>query len=262
MRVEQLGEGEPDIAVVAAIHGDEPCGVHAVERLLDERPPVRKPVKLVVANEEALAQGVRYLDEDMNRAFPGDPDADTHEGRLAAELYAAVEDCLTFSIHSTRSHAEPFAVFDEMTEYVREVIPRLPVATVVETGPSVDGRLFTSLDVVEVEAGLQGSDRAVENADRLTRAFLTATGVLPGDAPPKPIPHYRLREQIPKLEADQYEVFVENFAYVEPGTTFAAVDGEPQVADEPFYPVLLSADGYPTVFGYTADRIGELTAEA
>lgn len=38
MRVAQLGEGDPEIAVVGGIHGDEPCGVHAVERLIEERP--------------------------------------------------------------------------------------------------------------------------------------------------------------------------------------------------------------------------------
>ncbi|WP_435333744.1 succinylglutamate desuccinylase [Haloarchaeobius sp. TZWWS8] len=262
MRVEQLGEGEPNLAVVAAIHGDEPCGVRAVERLIEERPPVHKPVKLVIANEEALEAGVRYLDEDMNRTFPGDPNAETHEGRLAAELYEEVKNCLTFSIHSTRSHAEPFAVFDEMTPYVRDVIPRLPVASVVETGPAVDGRLITAIDVIEVEAGLQGTERAAENADRLARAFLTATGALPGDAPARAIPHFRIREQIPKVEADEYEVFVENFERVESGTTFAAADGQEQVATDDFYPVLLSTDGYPHVFGYSADRVGELTADS
>ncbi|MCT9097727.1 succinylglutamate desuccinylase/aspartoacylase family protein [Haloarchaeobius sp. HME9146] len=262
MLVEQLGEGEPELAVVAGIHGDEPCGVRAVERLIDEQPPVRRPVKLVVANEEALEAGVRYLEEDMNRTFPGDPDADTHEGRLAAAVYAEVEDCLTFSIHSTRSHADPFAVYDRMTEHVRNVVPRLPVAAVVETGDSVDGRLTTAVDVIEVEAGLQGTDAAAENADRLTRAFLTATGALPGDAPAKPIPHFRLHERIPKVPAERYEVFVENFQRVAPGTTFAAADGDEQVADAEFYPVLLSTDGYEDVFGYAATRLGHLTAEA
>ncbi|WP_267640637.1 succinylglutamate desuccinylase/aspartoacylase domain-containing protein [Haloarchaeobius amylolyticus] len=259
MLVEQLGDGDPEIAVVAGIHGDEPCGVRAVERLLDDEPTVRRPVKLVVANEEALEQGVRYLEADMNRVFPGDPDADTHEERLAAAVQAEVEDCLTFSIHSTRSYDDPFAVYDVLTEYVRQIIPRLPVAAVVETGDSVEGRLQTSVDVIEVEAGLQGSEAAAENADRLTRAFLTATGVLPGNVPANAIPRFRLHERIPKAPAERYEVFVENFQRVDSGTAYAAVDGHEQVAEGDFYPVLLSTDGYEDVFGYTASRLDDLT---
>jgi len=33
MDVHDLGEGEPEVAVVGAIHGDEPCGARAVRRL-------------------------------------------------------------------------------------------------------------------------------------------------------------------------------------------------------------------------------------
>lgn len=64
MRVETLGEGTPAVAVVGAIHGDEPCGVHAIERFLAEEHRIREPVKLVVANERALARGERYVEAD------------------------------------------------------------------------------------------------------------------------------------------------------------------------------------------------------
>ena len=40
MRVETLGEGEPEVAVVGAIHGDEPCGATAVEAVLETDPDV------------------------------------------------------------------------------------------------------------------------------------------------------------------------------------------------------------------------------
>ncbi len=91
MRVAQLGSGTPEIAVVAGIHGDEPCGVRAVERLLDDPPAVERPVKLVVANETALERRVRFVDEDLNRTFPGDPNAKTHEGQLAHRLVEELE---------------------------------------------------------------------------------------------------------------------------------------------------------------------------
>lgn len=255
MRVAQLGTGTPEIAVVAGVHGDEPCGVRAVERLLADRPPVDRPVKLIVANERALERQVRYVDEDLNRAFPGDPDADTHEGRLAARLVAELEGCLAFSLHSTQSHAEPFAIVDGIDERTLDVCTRLPVAALVETGAYAEGRLFSDVETIEAECGLQGSDTAAENADRLTRAFLTATNCLPGDAIARELPTYRLVDRIPKATADTYEVFVENFTRVEAGDSFAAIDGDEQVASEAFYPVLLSPYGYRDVFGYAAKKL-------
>ncbi|GAB3037583.1 M14 family metallopeptidase [Natronobiforma cellulositropha] len=255
MRVAQLGTGTPEVAVVAGIHGDEPCGVRAIERLLADRPRVTRPVKLVVVNEEALERQVRFVDEDLNRAFPGDPDAETHEGRLAADLVAELEGCLTFSMHSTQSHSEPFAIVHGIDDLAREICPQLPVAALVETGNFSRGRLFSSVETIEVECGLQGSETAAENADRLTRAFLTAVGALPGDTVSRELPVYQLIERIPKTDADTYEVFVENFRRVDAGAPFAAADGDTQVAAEPFYPVLMSSYGYRNVFGYAAKKL-------
>jgi len=259
MKVTTLGDGSPDVAIVAAIHGDEPAGVRPIDRLLDEVPAVDRPVKLIVANERALERGVRYVDEDLNRAFPGDPNAGTHEGRLAARLATELAGCTTLSIHSTQSHDEPFAVANRLVDPVRDLIPRLPVTAVVETGDLVQGRLFESVErLVEVEAGLQGSEGAAENADRIARAFLVAMGVLPGTVPPREVPVFRLTEQVSKTPADRYEVFVENFERVAAGETFAAADGVETVAQEDFYPVLMSPDGYGDVYGYAADRVGTI----
>jgi succinylglutamate desuccinylase len=259
MKVTTLGDGPASVAIVAAIHGDEPAGVRPIDRLLEETPVVERPVKLIVANEEALERNVRYLDEDLNRAFPGSPDAGTHEGRLAARLETELEGCTTLSIHSTQSHDEPFAVANRLVDPIRDLIPRLPVTAVVETGSFVQGRLFESVgSLVEVEAGLQGTDEAAENADRIARAFLVATGVLPGTVPTRELPVFRLTDQVSKVPADRYDVFVENFERVAAGEAFAAADGVETVADEEFYPVLMSPDGYGDVYGYAADRVGTI----
>jgi len=86
-------------------------------------------VRLIVANEAALDAGVRYLDADLNRSFPGDPDAESHEARLADELLDALDGCSTLAIHSTQSYAEPFAVVDSMDEVARAVAPRTSRST-------------------------------------------------------------------------------------------------------------------------------------
>jgi len=261
MRVEQRGEGTPEVAVVGGIHGDEPCGVRAVERLLDEPLTVDRPVKFIVANEEAIARDQRYVDADLNRAFPGDPDAEEHERRLAAEISEEIEGCLTLAIHSTQSYAEPFAVVDGIDDLAREIPPQLSVTALVETSEYIEGRIFVAADAVEIEAGLQGSPEAEENALRIAREFLTATGVLPGDTVRREVPVYKLLRAIDKRPASEYEVFAENFERVPAGEPFAAMDGESVTAETDFFPVLLSAYGYSSVFGYAAERVGSVGGE-
>ena len=271
MRVYELGEGTPEVAIIGGIHGDEPCGPVAIERLVAESPAVRRPVKLIVANEEALDAGVRFLDEDLNRAFPGDVDAESHERRLAAALSRELRGCTTLSLHSTQSYAEPFALVDRVDAVTRAICPRLPISVVVETDRFTDGRLIEHPHTIEVECGLQGTDEAAENGYDLVRAFLDATDVLDDDDERVPaatratttgdgeVVVYRLLDPIPKSKEGTHEVFATNFEHVDAGDRFAATDGSPVVADRSFYPVLLSANGYEEIFGYIAERVGPLS---
>ncbi|MFB6108108.1 MAG: succinylglutamate desuccinylase/aspartoacylase family protein [Haloplanus sp.] len=258
MRIREFGD-DPDVAVVAAVHGDEPCGPQAVEELLADPPAFDRGVKFVVANERALERDVRYVDDDLNRSFPGDADAESHEKRLAADLLAELEGCTTLSLHSTQSYADPFALVDAVSPETAAVCSRLPVDAVVETDAYAEGRLIDYPGTVEVECGRQWSESAARNARDVVEAFLGATGVLPSAAAdPRDVPVFRMTGRVPKAAADDYEVFVENFEEVPRGTQFAAVDGDAEVAEESFYPILMSAEGYERVFGYAGHRVGRL----
>ena len=264
MRIYELGEGTPELAVVGGIHGDEPCGPLAIERLLAEEPAVERPVKFIIANEEALEAGQRYLDADLNRVFPGDADATDHERRLAHDLAREIQGCTTLALHSTQSTPKPMGVIRSVDEVARAIYPRLPVDVLIETDAHTEGRLVEYPHTIEVECGLQGTDEAAENGYDLVRAFLAATGALPVpaadsrfDTPdPKEVHVFRLEQPIPKPEGSSYDVFVTNFEPVSEGTAFAAVDGEPLYAEADFYPVLFSPNGYEDIFGYVAERVG------
>ena len=276
MRVEQIGEGDPEVAIVGGIHGDEPCGVEAIERLLAEPPGGDDPVQLIVANERAIEEAVRYTERDLNRSFPGDPESDAYEERLAAEITEAVSGRLTLALHSTQSSAVPFMVVDRIDDLTRVLAHALSVHAIVDTSQFIDGRLFASTRTIEVECGLQGSAGAAEAAERLSREYIEATATLAEihsqvdrseaaskladyegelDAASGSIPAFRLVHQIEKAPGETYDVTAENFEEVPAATPFAAIDGDPIVAEEAFYPVLLSARGYETVFGYAAELV-------
>jgi succinylglutamate desuccinylase len=261
MRVETVGDGPAEIAVVGGIHGDEPCGVEAVERMLDDRPALQRPVKFVIANEAAIDQGERYVDEDLNRAFPGDPDGETHESRLAHELSLELADCQILALHSTQSYQGMFGLVDDVGEFERRICPRLSIDAVVETCDFTDGRLFeVARRLLEVECGYQGSATARENAVQVTREFIAATGALDAETARKrdALPVYRLDEPVPKRGADSYEVRASNFTQVAAGDVYATAGDERYVAESDFYPVLMSPHGYEDVFGYAAEHVGTL----
>ena len=261
MRVETLGEGDPELAVVGGIHGDEPAGVRAVEHFLETRPTLERPVKFVIANEPAIEQEVRYVEADLNRSFPGRADGQSEELRLAHELGEELRGCVTLALHTTQSYEGLFALVDEIRDLAREVCPQLSVDAVVETGHA-EGRIFeVAPDTIEVECGYQGSDQAARNARQVTTEFLAATGALPDEPTPdqSELPVFRLGDPVPKNAAETYEVYVDNFEAVLSGEKVAAADDSVVFAERDFHPVLLSAYGYEDVFGYMGAHVGTLS---
>jgi succinylglutamate desuccinylase len=65
--------GGPAVVILAGMHGNEPAGVHAAENIIDKldgvTPDINGQLIAVRANLRALEQGVRYIDEDMNRLW-------------------------------------------------------------------------------------------------------------------------------------------------------------------------------------------------
>lgn len=80
-----------DVVISCGVHGNETAPVEVVDRLLQRIMAgdlkINARVLIVFANLQALRQGVRYVEEDMNRLFGGKLDAkDSSEQRRATVL--------------------------------------------------------------------------------------------------------------------------------------------------------------------------------
>lgn len=264
------GPGEPEVAIVGGVHGDEPSGVRAIEQVLAADPDLRRGVAFVEANPPALAAGERYLDADLNRSFPGDEAAAARERRLAARVLDAVEGCDVLSLHSTHSTPQPMALLSRRQPRALELAAGLPVEHVIDETDAIDGALTEHAPAVTLEAGCQGTDAAAETAERFVYAFLRLTGALPGDPEDVDRTYYRLDEPVEKPPdapdevacSELFDLRVDNFERVEAGTAWATADGEPYVAEEPFVPVLMSECGYDGILGYRASVLADTLAGA
>jgi hypothetical protein len=255
-QVKVVGDGEPSVAVVGSIHGDEPSGAKAIERILSSPPDHQKAVKYVIANPPALERGVRYIDADMNRVFPGDKDSDDRERRLAARVCEETSGYTTLALHSTRSQPEPFALMSQCDRELLTLASRLPVAHVVDESEISEGSFTNCGSVVSVECGCQGTAPATDTAERVVCAFLDAVGAADTVYEPGSDPDYfAVRDQVPKDPDATHELLVDNFCRVEEGEAYALSDGADIVADQPFYPILMSPDGYEEVLGYGGEKV-------
>lgn len=252
MKVVERGTGAPRVAVVGGIHGDEPAGKVIVERLIDELTVDSGTVQLVIANEPALDAGERYTEADLNRSFPGDPDGEHYEQRLAAELVEVLEGAdAVLAIHSSKSAPPPFAIFSKLTESVRRSVTGMPVEHVLDSG-FLRGTTLDSVipHTVSLEAGHQGSQDAAAFGYEATLAFLRAHGILQDEPPTfSPVTLVVGEEEVPKGGGTP-QVNYRNFEEMEVGSVFARDDEVVHEVDrEGIVPVLASEEGYDDIFG-------------
>ncbi|MCJ7479075.1 MAG: succinylglutamate desuccinylase/aspartoacylase family protein [Candidatus Nanohaloarchaeota archaeon QJJ-7] len=251
MKVEKRGEGEPEITVLGSVHGDEPAGKKAIERILSEDLDYERPVQFIVANEEALEKGRRFLETDLNRSFPGSEESNSREERLAHELLEQVEDTKVLDIHTTHSYPEPFATLKNLDEETLELVRAAGVDRAVYF-PLESNTLTEYVErSVIVEAGRQGTEEAVDNAVEVIRNFLAYHGVIDSDYEVSDPELFQYQDTV---DGD-WEFTAENFEVVEEGETFAVRKGETLEADEPFYPVLMSTQGYEGMLGFKAKKL-------
>ncbi len=247
MKVMEKGPGKPEIAVVAAVHGDEPCGKKAIENFLESDQELEKAVKFVVANEEALEKGERFIDTDLNRTFPGDSSSEEHEERLAAELLEELEGLKILVLHSMKEFEEVFSLVNG----IEEGLLKAPgVEKAVNVRPLDEGSIEKFLDAVSVETGEKGSEEAVENSYEVMENFLAYFDAVDREIDPVRPEIFEMYEEVP----GDYDFLAENFRKVEEGEKFAKNQEEELVAEEAFYPILMSSDGYEDILGFKARR--------
>lgn len=259
-----LGPGTPTAALVGGVHGDEPSGVRAVEGIVRDVTAgsieLTDTVRCIIANPPAVAANRRYLEVDMNRSFPGEPDGPL-EARLAVPVCEAIAGIPTLALHATRSTDTPFAFVSRGDEAALDLASSLSVSHIVVADGAEIGSLAACGSVVTVEVGPQGSEQAADDARSLADEFLIATGALAGSVSTRSPAVFEIGEEIDRPPGEQYEVLVENFERVEAGQAFARVDGRAITADESFYPVLLSVDGYEEILGFSGRKLADSVEE-
>ncbi len=124
----------PTALIQAGIHGDEIAGVHALEELLEEglRPSAGRLIIIPCMNPRAYRARQRAAPGglDLNRCFPGDPDAPELERRMAhgfMSLVLAERPTLMATLHeSWKRHHPSFPVsFGQTITYGVEPRPAI-----------------------------------------------------------------------------------------------------------------------------------------
>ena len=209
------------LIVVAGIHGNEPAGVRASERVLAQLPALARTMRgdavFLAGNLGALARDVRFIDRDLNRQWDPDqaPEAtrvtvaeDREQRELAAELEAAAGEArgpvYVLDLHTTSADGVPFAMIAGPGRE-RSFALHFPLAVILGLLDRIEGTLLAYVQSrgwigLGVEAGQHARAVSVDRHEAVLWIALTAAGLLPPAAVPD------LADRVALLEAARREL--------------------------------------------------------
>lgn len=120
------------ILILASQHGDEYSGEKLYEYIKLHRPELLGHIEYLVANPEAHAQKVRYIESDMNRSYNGNHD--THEERLATKTLKYINDNnfdLVLDMHTTVTDQPPCLIIASVNPHNTRFIRAAAIAKIV-----------------------------------------------------------------------------------------------------------------------------------
>ncbi len=193
----------PLVFVVAGLHGNEPSGVAALQRVVaklhERRPSFRGELIAVAGNIGALRDGVRFIERDLNRSWSVRSVARalnkpmTTEDREQADLVDilvprlrdAVERTYVFDLHTTSAESVPFLTLGDTLEN-RLFAKRLGMPLVLGIEEQIDGTMLDYLGgfgpvALGVEAGQHEDPDSVDIHEAATWMALVEAGCLSRD---------------------------------------------------------------------------------
>ncbi len=208
----QGADAGPCVIIVAAIHGNEPTGIDAAQRVLgalaEAGIPFRGDLHAFRGNLTALGQDRRYVDKDLNRIWDaaaihalrhggtgGELESEDHE--LLA-LWAVIEeaigeargDVLLVDLHTSSAASTPFIVMgkDGLLETNGW---RLPVPVIIDEQGLLRGLLVNFIHsrghaALAFEAGQHGTEQSIDIHAMAIWRFLAASGAIDREHLPPP----------------------------------------------------------------------------
>lgn len=193
----------PLVLVVAGLHGNEPSGVAALQRVMtklhERQPPFRGEVMALAGNIAALNAGIRFIDRDLNRDWNVRNNARSLDNPVSTEdreqadllkvlvprLREADGTTYLFDLHSTSADSAPFLTLGDTLEN-RRFGQRLGMPLILGIEEQINGAMLEYLGgfgpiAFGVEAGQHENPVSIDLHEATVWMALTEAGCLSRD---------------------------------------------------------------------------------
>ena len=239
-------------------HGDERIGLKVAKEI--EKLHIGKDILTVqIANPRALAEHKRFIDQDLNRSFPGKKNGN-YEQRLAYSLLPAVKKAdLVIDIHSTASGLKDALIVARMSKKNKQYIGVIkPKYLLLMNAVKNKDMLSYAKNGIAFEYGKDKDASVLENIVTDIKRIFAHLGIIePVVFSEKNIEtqYFNVVSAVAKPKEYRLTSNIKNYKLVKNGQSYARDRNKFLRAKEDFYPVLFGQKNYEDIFGFKAKRM-------
>jgi len=262
---------QPTVVFFGGVHGNEPAGVCALNRLKDycltNMDRLNGNVFAIAGNRSALSEGKRFHLEDLNRMWTKDKiekvkllqaNVRNHDQKEQIELLSILDKIIEdakgplyfFDLHTTSSETVPFTTVNDSL-INRKFAEKIPVPMILGIEEYLDGPLLSYINELGYvsfgfEGGQHQSNLSIENHYSFALLSLQIAGVL--DLDPEKIKQLHIdlaqnaansnsifeiyyRHALEKSDRFKMKEGYVNFQKIQKGQLLAKINGESLYAD-------------------------------
>ncbi len=130
--------GKIKVVIVCCLHGDEVFGERVFAHYTNKLDQMNG-IRLILANQEAYNNGTRFIDDDLNRSFPGNEHGN-HEERLATQILPFISNIrYVLDIHTTTSDVVMTPIICNESDDVKKILNLTSSQEVASMGNGIAG---------------------------------------------------------------------------------------------------------------------------
>ncbi|MBI4652835.1 succinylglutamate desuccinylase/aspartoacylase family protein [Candidatus Kuenenbacteria bacterium] len=238
-------------------HGDERIGLKVVREI--QKLNIDKKILFVqVANKKAFKSKKRFIEQDLNRSFPGKKNGN-YEERLAYKLSTTIKSVnLVLDIHSTRSELKDAIIVTkldgETLKYVKAIQPKY----VLVMNATKNNALISQAKIgIAFEYGKDNDPNVLKKiVQDIKRVFYYISLINVKLHKRKQITNYfNVISEIKKPRGYKLLKKIKNYKLVYKGEAFACRGDNYLIAEEDFYPILFGEKNYKNIFGFMGKKL-------
>ncbi|MAZ40934.1 hypothetical protein CL654_02360 [bacterium] len=247
----------PSIAIVGAVHGDEPIGIEAIKYLRKNIDLKKGSITFIIAHPEGVKSKTRHIHQDLNRSFPGKKSGN-QEQQLAYHIRKIISKCdYVLDIHGTSSKLDRLLITTDFNKNKKRLLSCSTISKVALIRKNKFGKgslIGASKCGVSLEYGPDKSTRRYKIVARDIEEILGNLEMLKNQRKRHRNKELYIVKDVLKTPKPFHQYKFKEFQKIKKNTPLGKNGKSVIFSSISFYPLFVSAGRYDETFSLVTDK--------